>query len=83
MRILSPVDNAAEARSLVTLGARELYGGLRLASEDWHIDGYRRFISMAKGMGVEGTKVEDCESLARAFEAGVATDGPYLIEVVL
>ena len=27
MRILSPVDTAAEARSLVSLGARELYGG--------------------------------------------------------
>ena len=28
-------------------------GGLRLASEQWHIDGYNHFISMAKGMGVE------------------------------
>ena len=28
-------------------------GGLRLASEDWHIDGYRHFMSVAKGMGVE------------------------------
>ncbi|MEM9140233.1 MAG: FAD-dependent oxidoreductase, partial [Pseudomonadota bacterium] len=28
-------------------------GGIRLASADWHLDGYRHFISMAKGMGVE------------------------------
>ncbi|MEM7056111.1 MAG: FAD-dependent oxidoreductase [Pseudomonadota bacterium] len=28
-------------------------GGLRMASADWHLDGYRHFISMAKGMGVD------------------------------
>ncbi|MEW7009736.1 FAD-dependent oxidoreductase [Lentilitoribacter sp. EG35] len=28
-------------------------GGLRLASEQWHMDGYLHFQSMAKGMGVE------------------------------
>ncbi len=27
-------------------------GGLRLASKEWHLDGYRHFQSMAKGMGV-------------------------------
>jgi dimethylglycine dehydrogenase len=28
-------------------------GGLRLASQEWHLDGYKHFISMAKGMGVD------------------------------
>lgn len=28
-------------------------GGLRLATEQWHMDGYQHFVSMAKGMGVE------------------------------
>jgi dimethylglycine dehydrogenase len=28
-------------------------GGLRLASQDWHIEGYKHFQSVAKGMGVE------------------------------
>ncbi len=28
-------------------------GGLRLATEQWHLDGYHHFASMAKGMGVE------------------------------
>jgi dimethylglycine dehydrogenase len=28
-------------------------GGLRLASKQWHLDGYHHFISMAKGMGAD------------------------------
>lgn len=28
-------------------------GGLRLASQSWHLDGYRHFMSMARGMGVD------------------------------
>ncbi len=28
-------------------------GGLRLASKEWHLEGYRHFQSMAKGMGVD------------------------------
>ncbi|MEL7430497.1 MAG: FAD-dependent oxidoreductase, partial [Pseudomonadota bacterium] len=28
-------------------------GGLRLATEQWHLDGYQHFVSMAKGMGVD------------------------------
>ncbi len=39
-------------------------GGLRLASEDWHIDGYRHFMSMAKGMGVH-FELLDPEECAR------------------
>lgn len=41
------------------------------------------WVAMARGMGVEGMKVDTCEDLARAFEAGLAVDGPYLIEVEL
>ncbi len=38
-------------------------GGLRLASEDWHIDGYKHFQSMARGMGVEFELIdaEECK----------------------
>jgi acetolactate synthase-1/2/3 large subunit len=39
--------------------------------------------AMAKGMGVESRKVENAEDLCRAFEAGLRSEGPFLIEVVL
>ena len=39
------------------------------------------WVDMARGMGVEATYVDDTAALARALEAGLATDGPYLIEV--
>lgn len=38
---------------------------------------------MARGMGVEAERVEDAGALAKALEAGFASDGPYLIEVVM
>ncbi len=38
---------------------------------------------MARSMGVEAERVEDAESLVAAMQAGFASDGPYLIEVVL
>ena len=41
------------------------------------------WVSMAKGMGVDGTKVDDCEGLAKAFRDGLAEEGPYLIEIEL
>ena len=37
--------------------------------------------SMARGMGVEAVKVADTKSLAKALEAGLASEGPYLIEL--
>ena len=40
------------------------------------------FVSLAKGMGVEAVRVETAEGLVRAIQAGLAVDGPYLIEVV-
>ena len=41
------------------------------------------WISLAKGMGVEGRRVETVDELVAAFRAGVAATGPFLIEVVL
>ncbi len=40
-------------------------GGLRLASEDWHLDGYRHFMSLAKGMGVAFELLDPKESARR------------------
>lgn len=48
-------------------------GGLRLASKDWHLDGYRHFISMAKGMGVE-YELLDPEECKRRHPL-ISTDG--------
>jgi acetolactate synthase-1/2/3 large subunit len=41
------------------------------------------WVSLAKGMGVGGRRVETVDELVRAFRAGVAVTGPFLIEVVL
>ena len=40
-------------------------------------------VSMAKGMGVEGSRASDCEGLSKAIDAGLRSKGPYLIEVAL
>lgn len=39
--------------------------------------------SMAKSLGVDSSRAENCDELARALRHGLATDGPYLIELVL
>lgn len=41
------------------------------------------WVSLAKGLGVDGQRVDTAEGFARAFQAGVAHRGPYLIEVEL
>ena len=41
------------------------------------------FVEMARGMGVEGERAEDCEDLIRAFGRANSQRGPYLIEAVL
>ena len=41
------------------------------------------WVGLAKGMGVEALRATDCESLERGFEAGLRSQGPYLIELVL
>ncbi|MGL5735658.1 MAG: acetolactate synthase large subunit, partial [Beijerinckiaceae bacterium] len=39
------------------------------------------WVALAKGMGVEAVAVEDVDALIRAMRAGLAINGPYLIEV--
>jgi acetolactate synthase-1/2/3 large subunit len=41
------------------------------------------WVSLARGMGVEGMRVKDCEQFAKALRAGLSSSGPYLIEVAL
>ena len=41
------------------------------------------WVFMAKGMGVEASRATNAEELAEAFERGLRSDGPYLIEVVI
>ena len=41
------------------------------------------FVDMARGMGVDGERVEDCEGLIRAMRRSNGERGPYLIEVLL
>ena len=39
------------------------------------------WVDMARGMGVEGCRVSDTGALSNAIADGLASDGPYLIEV--
>ena len=41
------------------------------------------FVQMAQSMGVEGTRVDSNASFAQALAQGLATPGPYMIEVEL
>ncbi|MEO7743345.1 MAG: thiamine pyrophosphate-dependent enzyme, partial [Usitatibacter sp.] len=41
------------------------------------------WVSLARGMGVEGTRVETLEGFAREFTAACASRGPRLIEFVI
>ncbi|MGH9940249.1 MAG: acetolactate synthase large subunit [Blastocatellia bacterium] len=49
--------------------------GLTQPTIDW--------VSLAKGMGVPGARVETAEDLAREFERALAEPGPQLIEAIL
>jgi thiamine pyrophosphate-dependent acetolactate synthase large subunit-like protein len=42
-----------------------------------------RFVDMAKGMGVEGVRVEKPEEIGPAIKQALAHNGPFLIDVVL
>ena len=48
-------------------------GGIRLASTQGHVDGYRHFISVARGMGVEFELIDAAESARR--HPLITTDG--------
>jgi len=41
------------------------------------------WVGMARSMGVPGSRVDSVEGLAKAVHAGLATQGPYLVEVAL
>ena len=41
------------------------------------------FVALARGMGVDGTRVETMEEFNRAVAHGLKTPGPYLVEVAL
>lgn len=41
------------------------------------------WVQMARGMGVEGVAVTDCDGLEAALADGLAMSGPYLIEAVM
>jgi acetolactate synthase-1/2/3 large subunit len=48
---------------------------LRRPDLDW--------VALARGMGVEAARANDCEQLIKGFNAGMRSQGPYLIEVVI
>jgi acetolactate synthase-1/2/3 large subunit len=41
------------------------------------------FVNLAKGMGVEGARVEDLDGFTRQLQWAMGQKGPYLIEVVM
>ncbi len=41
------------------------------------------WVHMARSMGVEASRATDCTQLAKSLDAGLASQGPYLIEVAL
>lgn len=41
------------------------------------------WVGLARSMGVEAYRVEEADALTKAIEAGLAVDGPVLIEVVM
>ncbi len=65
---------------LMNVGAnpgRKALDMLSLANPD--ID----WVAIAGGMGVPGSRVTTMEGFAKAFRTGLATQGPYLVEVAL
>jgi acetolactate synthase-1/2/3 large subunit len=41
------------------------------------------WVSLARGMGVPATRVTDMDGFNRHFAEGLATPGPYLVEVAM
>lgn len=65
---------------LAKVGANPGRKALEMMSlEDPNLD----WISLARGMGVDGRKVENADEFAAAMRDGLAERGPFLIEVVL
>jgi hypothetical protein len=38
---------------------------------------------MARGMGVEAARAKTCEQLVKGLNAGLRSEGPYLVEVAV
>ena len=43
---------------------------------------YLDWVNIAKGMGVEAIKVDDCKKLLDAVDVGIKKNGPFLIEII-
>ena len=41
------------------------------------------FVALARGMGVPGERVDNMDEFNTAVARGLATPGPYLVEVML
>ncbi len=41
------------------------------------------WVSLARGMGVEATRATSVSELVRGLAAGLASEGPYLVEVAM
>ncbi|MEK9722652.1 MAG: acetolactate synthase large subunit [Rhodospirillaceae bacterium] len=54
--------------------ARDMFG-LDRPDLDW--------VSIARGLGVDAVRVDDAEAFVDAFQRGLATPGPYLIEAAI
>ena len=44
---------------------------------------YIDWVNMAKGMGLNATKVDNCESLTKSMKTAFKEQGPFLIEVLM
>jgi acetolactate synthase-1/2/3 large subunit len=43
---------------------------------------YLDWVNIAKGMGVEAIKVNNCKNLLDALDIGIKKNGPFLIEII-
>jgi len=41
------------------------------------------WVSLARGMGVDGSRATTCDQLMKALRAGLKAEGPYLVEVAV
>jgi acetolactate synthase-1/2/3 large subunit len=41
------------------------------------------WVSVSKGMGVDGVRVDNIEDLVKNFKHGLKESGPFLIEVMI
>ena len=68
-------------REMANLGVNDIGQNARrmIEFDDPPLD----WVSLAKGMGVEGARADTCERFADLVRAGVARKGPFLIEAMI